>query len=889
MIFNKRLLIFLCLFINTCVFASEYSYVPDIIAFDKKDYGAGRQNWDITVDENNVVYIANEKGLLRYVHGHWVFDQLPSGRSLRAVCYSKDKVWCGGDEIGFFEIDESGNLTYQYLSDINGNIWNIVEKDDHVFFQSNNVITIYNIKTESIVQYTFPKNLSGLCQWKGKVWTINGENGLGTLDFDGFNLVMPFPEAQGQEVRELFVHNEQLYVVMLNGNVFAYDGSSINRINLPLQLSCFSAVHYDENTFYLGSILEGIIPIKKEGDQLIIQEKFQEHEGLLDNTVLSLAVDNNGNLWAGLDYGIAKINKESLLKSIINKGATYDVIVNEGVTYVATNKGLYANAKGNEFALVTGTQGQVWGLAESNDGLFACHNNGLISLDKKGNSLVYKETGVMSVAQFGATKNYLFSAYTGTLWMQHTKGGFIEKQNLWLWGNPKLSYDKTNHCIWSYGGSADTIVHRIDIVNDSISISQTKMVNVFATEYGLIFYDGHKLYEYADDGFAQVKTALLQAIIDENISALEVSAEDNIAVYIQNNELKMIEELADGSTVIHSKLLSEVNNDILLGFECLKIHDNLLYIATEQGVKVLPLNMRHSRQLPNDPIIAKIDITYSGNNKPKTIYYPYTNKALNLASRKFKTITLSFASGKKQNIEYRYRLLPYTKEWTNWSYLKKQVAFGDLKPQAYTFELECRYNGTIERKTIVPIIIEGIGYYYLRLGIFIVILLALALIFIQYAKNQKLRLKHKQDRKRYIEEQIQSKKEQLLQFTEIIRHKNTFLTEVRGALEQMKNSAASRWVNKIDQEINKEKKEFLFHKVFAEDHQDFIQRISSQYKGLTQHDLRLLSYIRINANTSEIAQFLNISTSSVDTARYRLRKKLDLDHSQNLNKFILEF
>ena len=780
MIFNKRLLIFLCLFINTCVFASEYSYVPDIIAFDKKDYGAGRQNWDITVDENNVVYIANEKGLLRYVHGHWVFDQLPSGRSLRAVCYSKDKVWCGGDEIGFFEIDESGNLTYQYLSDINGNIWNIVEKDDHVFFQSNNVITIYNIKTESIVQYTFPKNLSGLCQWKGKVWTINGENGLGTLDFDGFNLVMPFPEAQGQEVREMFVHNEQIYVVLLNGKVFAYDGQSINRINLPEQLSCFSAVHYDENTFYLGSILEGIIPVKKDGDQIVFQRKIKQNDGLLDNTVLSLAVDNNGNLWAGLDYGIAKINKESLLKAIINKGATYDVIIHEDVTYVATNKGLYANNSESEFSLIPGTQGQVWDLAESFNGLYACHNNGLISLDNNKYPLVYKETGVMSFAQLGETNNYIFSAYTGTLWMQRKGDGFVEKQNLWLWGNPKLSYDKANHCIWSYGGSADTIVHRIQVFNDSVSVTQTKMSNAFPTKYGLVFYDGGMFYQYKDDGFEKIKIALIQGIAGENISAIEISTQDNIAVYIQNNELKMIEELADGSTVIHSKLLSEVNNDILSGFECLKIHDNLLYIATEQGVKILPLNLRNSRQLSNDPIIAKIDITYSGNNKPKTIYYPNTNKALNLASRKFKTITLSFASGKKQNIEYRYRLLPYTKEWTEWSYLQKQVAYGDLKPQAYTFELECRYNGTIERKTMVPIIVEGIGYYYLRLGILIVIILALALIIIQYAKNQKLRLKHKQDRKRYIEEQIQSKKEQLLQFTEIIRHKNTFLTEVAG-------------------------------------------------------------------------------------------------------------
>lgn len=867
----------------------DYAFVPDITTFDKKDYGAGRQNWDIAVDDNNVIYIANNQGLLRYVYGQWIFNKLPSGRSIRAVCYSNNKIWCGGDEIGFFEIDDSGNLSYEYLSEINGNIWNIGVKDDNVFFQSNNAITIYNIQTKSLVQYTFPKTISGLCKWQDEVWTINGDNGLGTLDFDGFNLVEPFPLAQGKEVRALFEHCEQLYMVMLNGQVFAYDGTDINKISLPVQVSCFSAVHYDENTFYLGSILEGIIPVKKDNDQLVIQGKIQQHQGLLDNTVLSLAVDNNGNLWAGLDYGIAKINKESLLKSIISKGATYDVLMHNDITYVATNKGLYTNYKANEFSLVPGSQGQVWALNKSASGLYACHNNGLVKIDDDTSELIYNQTGVMDVAQLGNSNNYIFSAYTGTLWIQHLENDFVEKQNLWLWGNPKLSYDKANRCVWSYGGSADTIVHCIQVIDDSVAVTKTAMRDVFPTEYGLFFYDGHTLFENIDGHFVETKMALTQGIVGRNISALELSPDDNIAVYIQNDELKMIEELADGSTVIHSKLLSEVNNDILKQFECLIIHDKLLYIATEQGVKVLPLNLRNNRQSLKEPIIAKVEITYSGNNKPKAIYYPYTNKALNLASRQFKTITLSFANRKKQNIEYRYRLLPYTKEWTEWSHLQKQVAYGDLKPQEYTFELECRYNGTIERKTTLPIIIEGIGYYYLRLGILIVIILALALIFIQYVKNQKLRLKHKQDRKRYVEEQIQSKKQQLLQFTEVIRHKNTFLTEVRAALEQMKNSAASRWVNKIDQEINKEKKEFLFHKVFAEDHQDFIQRISSKYEGLTQHDIRLLSFIRINANTNEIAQFLNISTSSVDTARYRLRKKLDLDHSQNLNKFILDF
>lgn len=887
--FIKPLLLILFICIYSIAHAIDYSFVPDVTSFDKKDYGAGRQNWDITVDKDNVIYIANNKGLLRYIYGQWIFNEIPSGKSLRSVCYFKNKIWCGGDEIGFFDIDDAGNLTYKHLADINGNVWNIEAIGDNVYFQSNNIITVHNIRTKSIVQYTFSKAISGLTKWQDKVWTITSDKGLGTLNSDGFSLVEPFIPGQKQEVRVLFEHDEKLYIVMLDGKIFAYNGTQIEEVVLPEQVSCFSAIQYDENTFFIGSILEGIIPVKTDNKEITIQGKIQQNEGLLDNTVLSLAVDNNGNLWAGLDYGIAKINKESLLKSIISKGATYDVLIKNGTTYIATNKGLYANNQANDFSLVTGTQGQVWALNESASGLFACHNNGLIKIDSDVPQLVYKQTGVMDVAQLGSSNNYFFSAYTGVLWMKEKDGQFIEKQNLWLWGNPKLSYDESNHCVWAYGGSADTIVHRIQINADTCTVIKTSMRDVFSTDYGLFFYDGNTLFEYIDESFVPSRMALTQSISGAGITALEMSPANNIAVFIQNEELMMMEELADGSTVLHNKLLSEVNNDILKQFECLKIYDKLLYIATEQGVKVLPLNLKYNSQALKEPIISKIEITYSEIHKPKTLYYPYTIEALNLASRQFKTITLSFASDKKHNVEYRYRLLPYNKEWSEWSFSNHQVAYGDLKPRNYSFELECRYNGTIEKKTTLPIVIEGLGYYYLRIGIFFFICIALSLIGLQYAKYQKLRLKLKHDKKRSAEEQVQSKKQQLLQFTEIIRHKNAFLGDVRSALAQMKNSAASRWVNKIDQEINQEKKEFLFYKLFSEDHQEFIQRISADYSELTQHDIRLISFIRINANTNEIAQFLNISPSSVDTARYRLRKKIKLEHSQNLYKFIREY
>ena len=56
---------------------------------------------------------------------------------------------------------------------------------------------------------------------------------------------------------------------------------------------------------------------------------------------------------------------------------------------------------------------------------------------------------------------------------------------------------------------------------------------------------------------------------------------------------------------------------------------------------------------------------------------------------------------------------------------------------------------------------------------------------------------------------------------------------------------------------------------------------------LTPNDLRLCAYLRLNLSSKEIAPLLNISVRSVEIKRYRLRKKMDLNHETSLVEHIL--
>jgi inorganic phosphate transporter, PiT family len=68
--------------------------------------------------------------------------------------------------------------------------------------------------------------------------------------------------------------------------------------------------------------------------------------------------------------------------------------------------------------------------------------------------------------------------------------------------------------------------------------------------------------------------------------------------------------------------------------------------------------------------------------------------------------------------------------------------------------------------------------------------------------------------------------------------------------------------------------------------QDFRMKIESLYPGLTNQEIKLAMLLRLNFSSKEISSLMNISPKSVEISRYRLRKRLGLNRSDNLITFI---
>ena len=50
--------------------------------------------------------------------------------------------------------------------------------------------------------------------------------------------------------------------------------------------------------------------------------------------------------------------------------------------------------------------------------------------------------------------------------------------------------------------------------------------------------------------------------------------------------------------------------------------------------------------------------------------------------------------------------------------------------------------------------------------------------------------------------------------------------------------------------------------------------------------MKLCVYTKLNLSTKEIANLMNISVRSVEMARYRLRKRLNLPAGQSINELL---
>lgn len=148
--------------------------------------------------------------------------------------------------------------------------------------------------------------------------------------------------------------------------------------------------------------------------------------------------------------------------------------------------------------------------------------------------------------------------------------------------------------------------------------------------------------------------------------------------------------------------------------------------------------------------------------------------------------------------------------------------------------------------------------------------------------------------KNVLSQSLASKKKELASKMMQIAKRNTDLENIISHLREIYASSNSTTKLKLTKVISKlngvldiEDGWETFNTYFQEIHPYFLKELRSKNDNLTNNEIRHCTYIKLGLTNKEVANMLYIAPKSVEAARYRIKKKLNLSKEDSLSQFIL--
>lgn len=126
----------------------------------------------------------------------------------------------------------------------------------------------------------------------------------------------------------------------------------------------------------------------------------------------------------------------------------------------------------------------------------------------------------------------------------------------------------------------------------------------------------------------------------------------------------------------------------------------------------------------------------------------------------------------------------------------------------------------------------------------------------------------------------------LIQKNEVMEEIKTGLTEIIHDDKRDQKKQLRQLLQKINFSFSQDSYWEQFRLIFDQVHTSFFTNLTQQFPSLTASELKLLSLIKMNLSTGDIATLLGITQDSLRVNRYRLKKKLGLEQGASLTAFI---
>jgi len=924
---------FLIFFIS---FSVNSQLLSPIQSFSPDQYNAANQNWDITQSDENDIFFANNDGLLKYNGSRWTTYLSPNGSIVRSIKAVKNRVYAGlYEDFGYWEKDISGN--HIYVSLVNENeltvdndeeFWNILYYDDWLIFQSYKRLIMYNEVSREIKTFEPSKNIfNSFIVEKRIYYTLS--SGLYTIENGNEKLISNDTRLKNRNqyphILNIFKKDNSILIVtdkleflelLSNGNLI--DLYSLSTNPLFSGISVFKTIRLKDGGFAIGTVGRGLMLIDKNGNLIKIIDKSQ---GIINNTILSLYEDSKNNLWLGLDNGISLINSESAFKIYNDSdgilGTVYASKFYKGILYVGTNQGLfYKKPLDTKFKLVPNTSGQVWSLTIINDSLFCGHNNGSFVIERGFASKIENTTGSWTFRKVSESSELILEGgYSGInvltkkddKWVVRNKikGFDISSRLFEVSKNGKIIVSHGYKGIYKLSLSSDFYNLKNVIIDSTVTIGGNASLAKFGNEIYYNFSGGFYKYDELKDVFNRDiflsnlsdKELINGIIINDNNNKLWLFSENYMHyVYkdLMSNENKI------KSIIFPEKLRKTVFENIS------RIKNEEYIIGTNNGYILFDLE----KYFLNSPSIQLERVEVSNRNE---LPFPVTiNEGLQLDYRT-NNINFYFNSSnfqKFETIEYQHLLEGYMEQWSSFNE-DSNITFSNLRFGDYNFKVRSKIGNTISDDIkSFEFSIERPWYgsnfmianYALLLGVLFFIFNNYYVNFYRKKEEKMIRINQSQLELKEIEKKqalmsieneklsqdIDGKNRELAISTMSMIKKNQFLSKIKSDLKEAESSSKiSSVIKVIDRHLNNQDDWKFFEEAFNNADKDFLKKVKNYHPSLTNNDLRLCAYLRLNLSSKDIAPLLNISLSSVEIKRYRLRKKMNLSRNEGLTEHLL--
>ena len=904
---------------------------PPIQSYTPQEYSAANQNWKISETSKNEILFANSEALLLFNGTSWNNYSSPNGSIVRSVKNIDDKIYIGShSDFGFFQKSNSGVLVYTSLVEKlnliieeDEEFWNIMTLDNWIIFQSISRL-IFIDKNSNDVKYLKLKGIINNSFSIDKQIYIALNTGLFKLVNGQSELVIESSQLPSQIVNIFNSENGLLILTSQHGFYLEKSPGVLIRVNSSLDFlndgfSIFSAIRLQDSSYALGSVGQGLFLLDSDLKSL---KKIDKSRGLANNTVLSLYEDTKNNIWLGLDNGITVINNDSPFSIYSDSdgvlGTIYATKLFNKILYVGTNQGLFFKKYNTDepFRLIKETSGQVWSLIEIDNTLFCGHNNGTFIVSNGSVKKISNTNGSWTFRKISDdSSDVLEGSYYGLKILSKVNEQWIVKNNITGFDISSRFFEISNNgkIIVSHGYKG---VYKLSANSDFTNIIDYELdsIAVKGGNTSLSKFDNNIYYNY-DKGMLKYnsltnnfsKDTLLSNLSSKDLlyGIIRNDYDKKLWLFSENNIHYVYKDLVSGNKKVSS--IVSTNQLRRTVFENIsKIDKSNYVIGTNNGY--ITLDLDKYKLLPPKVNISKIE-SYELNQNPipvnKEEFIQFESSFNNL---RFHTNVSNYQ--KFQPITFEYLLEGYLPEWVS---VKESpfIEFNNLKPGDYEFKVKAKIGDLYSSNTeSISFTVERPWYFsnFMIANYFLVF----AIIFFFFnrsyekyynEKEQKI-IKTNQNKLELIEiekkqalmalennklqDDIESKNRELAISTMSMIKKNQFLSKIKSDLKKSSSSDQIFPVIKmIDRNLNNKDDWKFFEEAFNNADKDFLKKVKSTHPSLTNNDLRLCAYLRLNLSSKDIAPLLNISLSSVEIKRYRLRKKMQLTHNEGLTDHLL--